>query len=772
LHLYGTDVALHALGDPMSIRISRLLLLSSTAFISLHGISLHGIVGGAHAQTTTLPEVTVTAPSPIVRPAPVRPAPSGPATRTTTTTPAPTVTAPTQPTQPLGWLPIIVDQFATVTVIPGSQIPPSQAQNLADVMFSKPGITSTTFAPGASRPVIRGQDNFRVRIQENGIATGDVSDTGEDHPVLVDPLISKQIQVIRGPATLRWGSQAIGGVVEVDNNRIPTWIPPRGVLTELKAGATSVDNGLEGAVLLDAGKGNFAFHADAFGRNADDYRIPSYPYLFPPDPAPIVNGRQPNSALRTNGESAGASYIFDGGFVGLAVSQFNTHYRIPGIEATETGTRIDARQTKVTSKGEFRPQSSAVDAIRFWLGASDYKHDELAFENDFDGVQQSFINRSREGRLEVQLAPFDLRFAALTTAMGVQASNVFLDAPGFEGGLFDPNRTRMIAGFIFNELKFNDTFRMQIAGRIEQSSVTGSVPDLLVDPLTPIARDLTFTPKSAAIGFLQDLPWNMAASLTAQHVERAPRAPELLSRGVHEATGTFDIGNPNLQIEIANSVEAGLRRAVGPFRFEATAYYTRFNGFIFRQLTGEACEGTIDTCTPVGAGGDLNQAVWSQRDAIFRGAEIQAQLDLLPVWTGMFGIEGQYDFVRATFTDGSNVPRIPPVRYGGGVFWRDANWLARVFLLRAEAQNDVALNETPTGGYDLLKAELSYTMKLKPSPNFPVKARAIDPGLQEITVGVSGNNLLNDDIRNSVSFKKDEVLLPGRSVKFFANARF
>jgi iron complex outermembrane recepter protein len=754
----------------MSIRISRLLLLSSTAFMSLYCID-----GDARAEAVMLPEVSVSAPSPIVRRAPARPSP-GPATTSTRTRaaappPTPTPPAPPAPILP-GTLPIVTDQFATVTVVPSGEIQRSTAENLADVMFSKPGITSSTFAPGASRPVIRGQDNFRVRIQENGIATSDVSDTGEDHPVMIDPLVSKQIEVIRGPATLRWGSQAIGGVVEVDNNRIPTWIPPRGVLTEVKGGLTSVDNGLQGAVLLDAGKGNFALHADAFGRRGDDYRIPSYPYLFPPDPAPVVGDRQPNSALRTNGESVGGSYIFDGGFVGLAVSQFNTLYRIPGIEATETGTRIDARQTKVTSKGEFRPQSSAIDTIRFWLGASDYKHDELAFENGFDGVQQSFINKSQEGRVEVQLAPFDLRFAALTAAIGVQSSHTNLDAPGFEGGLFDPNRTTMVAGYIFNELKFNETFRMQIAGRIEQSNVKGSVPDLLVDPLVDIDRDLKFTPKSGAVGFLQDLPWGMVASLTAQYVERAPRAPELLSRGVHEATGTFDIGNPNLQIEAAKSVEAGLRRAVGPFRFEATAYYTRFDGFIFRALTGETCEGTIDTCTPVGGGGDLNQAVWSQRDAIFRGAEIQAQLDVAPLWTGMFGIEGQYDFVRATFTDGSNVPRIPPVRYGGGVYWRDANWLARVFLLRAEAQNDIALNETPTGGYDLLKAELSYTTKLKPTPNFPVKARPSDYGIEELTVGISANNLLNDDIRNSVSFKKDEVLLPGRNFKFFANVRF
>ena len=343
----------------------------------------------APAQPAAPARVRTTAPArptaPVRRPAP-QPAVPPP--------PAPTVA---EPAQLEGTLPIVADQFATVTVIPAGEIERSPAQNLGDVMFTKPGITSTTTAPGASRPVIRGQDNFRVRIQENGIASGDVSDTGEDHAVTIDPLVANRIEVIRGPATLRWGSQAIGGVVEVDNNRIPTWIPPGGFSALMKGGATTVDNGVEGAVLLDAGRGNFAFHADAFGRRADDYRIPGYPYLFPPDPAPLVNGRQPNTALRTGGSSVGGSYLFDGGFVGVAVSHFASLYRIPGIEATETGTRIDLHQTKVTSKGEFRPQASAIDAIRFWLGASDYKHDELAFENGFDGVQQTFTNKTAGG---------------------------------------------------------------------------------------------------------------------------------------------------------------------------------------------------------------------------------------------------------------------------------------------------------------------------------------------------------------------------------------
>ena len=241
----------------------------------------------------------------------------------------------------------------------------------------------------------------------------------------------------------------------------------------------------------------------------------------------------------------------------------------------------------------------------------------------------------------------------------------------------------MVAGYVFNELKFTDWLKMQVAGRIEQNNVKGSVPDLLVDPLVNIERNLNFTSKSGSIGFLHDLAWGMVGSLTAQYVERAPRAPELLSRGVHEATGTFDIGNPNLDIEIARSMEAGIRRAQGPLRFEATAYYTRFKGFIFRNLTGQTCEGTIETCTPVGEGGDLNLAIWSQRDAIFRGAEVQGQFDVARLGRGLWGVDAQYDIVRATFIDGTNVPRIPPQRAGAGVYWRDPNWFARVGLLHA-----------------------------------------------------------------------------------------
>jgi iron complex outermembrane recepter protein len=707
-----------------------------------------------------LPEVVVTAPSPI----------QGPSSPSTNAEPSPS-------TALQGTLPVVTDQFATVTVVPNDELRRSGASTLGDLLLEKPGITGSSFAPGASsRPIIRGLDVNRVRIQENGTGANGASDLGEDHFVPVDPLTTDRVEVIRGPATLRFGSQAIGGVVETTNNRIPTYIPSRGINAEFRGAGTSVDSGVDGAFLLDAGGGNFALHADAFGRRSQDYRVPSYPYLSPPSPADApnatqpgnFNGRQPNSSLRSNGEALGASYIFNEGFVGLAVTQNDALYHIPGIDGEDHRTRIDARQTKALSKGEWRAPNSLIDTIRFWGGVTDYKHNELGLADDTnpasDGIRQTFTNQEQEGRIEAQLTPFDLRFAALTTAIGMQGARQRLTASSPDNaGLWDPNTNWRVAGYMFNEFKFNQATKAQIAGRIEQVELSGIGRSFdAAGTMTSTPASPSYTPKSASVGLIQNLGWDLVGSITAQYVERAPKPAELFSGGAHDATATFDKGNPNLKIEAAQSVEVGVRRATGPFRFEATAYYTWFKGFIFRQLTGNTCNGDTGACGP--GVGDLNEAIYSQANAVFRGGEFQSQWDIAPLGSGFIGIENQFDVVRATFTDGSNVPRIPPVRIGGGLYWRDAAWLARVRLIHAFAQNDVApVAETPTPGYDDLRAEVSYTWKAdKPKRD----------ELSEMTFGLVGTNLLNRDIRNSVSYTKDEVLLPGASVRFFARVKY
>lgn len=724
----------------------RRLLLAVSPFV------LIAFAAPSRAQNV-LPEISVTAPSPIQG----APSAGGDGLQ--------------------GTLPIVTDQFATTTVVPNDELRRNGASTLGDLLSSKPGIAGSSFAPGASsRPVIRGLDVNRVRMQENGIGANGASDLGEDHFVPVDPLTSDQVEVIRGPATLRFGSQAIGGVVETSNNRIPTAIPPRGIGAEFRGSATSADSGMDGAVLLDAGAGNVAVHADAFGRSTQDYRVPHYPYLTAPGAAAMPNatqpgafsGRQPNSSSRSDGQSAGASYIFNEGFFGAAIMQNNALYHIPGSDGENTNTRIDAKQTKLLTKGEWRAPSSVVDAIRFWGGVTDYKHNEIGLADPADltsdGIRQTFTNKEQEGRVEAQLAPFNLRFASLTTALGVQGGHQELTAPSPDNaGLWDPNSNSRIAGYMFNEFKFSADTKVQIAGRIERVDLSGTARSFdAAGVMTSAAVSPGYTPKSISAGLIQNLPWDLVGSITAQYVERAPKPAELFSGGGHDATATFDKGNPNLGIEAAQSLELGLRRAQGPFRFEATAYVTKFKGFIYRRLTGNTCNGDTSVC---GAGaGDLNEAIYSQADATFRGGEFQSQWDVVPLGSGMAGIENQFDVVRATFSDGSNVPRIPPLRIGGGVFWRNASWLARVRLIHAFAQNNVAaIAETATPGYDDLRAELSYKWK-------NAKPRANEPS--EVNVGISGTNLLNRDIRNSVSYSKDQVLMPGASVRLFASVKY
>lgn len=759
--------------------------------------SVAALLGDVAQGQTALPQVDVTVARPTRRATPV----PQPAPRVAAPAAAPQL-APVTADQLPGTLPVVTDQFGTVTVVPREEIRRNGGTTLGDLLGQKPGVTGSSFAPGASsRPIIRGLDNNRVGIVENGTASNGASDLGEDHFVPIDPMTSDKVEVIRGPATLRYGSQAIGGVVSASNNRIPEALPcadasrtssypaksPSAtdgvdrpcVASEFRGAVNSVNDGLDGAALVDAGYGHWAVHVDAFGRTADDYRIPHYPYLFPPSPADApratqpgnFNGRQPNSSLRADGEAAGASYIFNEGFVGLAVTQNNTLYHIPGIDGEDHNTRIDAHQTKLTSKGEYRPHSDGIDTIRFWLGATDYKHRELGLANDTDpssdGVRQIFTNQEQEGRAEVTLLPFNLRFAELTSTIGVQGGHQDLTAPSPDnGGLFDPNTNSRVAGYAFNEFKFSPATKAQIAGRVERVDLsgTGRMFDDVTGFIGSTPASPSFTPKSASVGLIQNLPWDLVGSITGQYVERAPRPAELFSGGPHDATATFDKGNPNLNIEAASSVEVGLRRAVGPFRFEATAYYTRFKGFIFRRLTGNTCDGDTGLCGPGIGDPNLREAIYSQNDAIFRGAEFQSQYDVQRIWNGWWGIEDQFDVVRATFTDGTNVPRIPPIRVGGGLFYRDDNWLARVFLLHAFAQHDIApIGETPTAGYNDLRAEVSYRWK---RPN-------AQPGeIREYTVGLVGTNLLNEDIRNSVSYTKDQVLLPGAGVRAFANVRF
>jgi iron complex outermembrane recepter protein len=718
------------------------------------------------APTITVPQVTVEAPKP--RPT-RRAAPAAPARTATRPPPAPRPTPPTAPTTTTAGQPAAASPFQpppSLDIVTGNQIQASPAQSLGNLLFTTPGATSAGLSPAASRPVLRGLSDFRVRVQENGVGAMDLSDYGQDHGVPIDPLAVQKVEIYRGPEALRFGSQAVGGVVEATNNRIPFAAPLGGWQAQILGATTTVDRGLEGGVLYDAGSRDFAFHADVYGRRGSDYFIPSYPYLFPSDPAPAFNGKQPNSSFHSEGQAVGGSYLFDGGYVGAAISRFTTLYHIPTMEGAATNGRIALEQVKYTSKGEFRPQTSAIDVVRFWAGAVDYHHDELGI-GDFglDGIRATFNNHAQEARTEIQFMPMATPLGALISTVGAQFDHQQIDTSGDAGSLLGSARTNRGAAYFINELWFTDTLRSLLAGRIENVRIDGTSgifpPALIPPPDNPALslQALGFTPASISFKVLKDLPSWMVASATVQRVQRAPSALELFSHGAHDASGTFDIGDPTLKIETANSAELGLRRWLGDFRFDGKVFYTYYNNFIFQQATGTLCGESFATC---GIDTEFIQTIYSQRDAIFRGGEIAWQWDLVPVATGIFGVDGQYDFVRATFTDGSNVPRMPPMRLGGGAYWRAENWFVRMGLLHAFGQRDLGTNDTPTAGYNLLKLQIENKRYWRYSPWGPT----------EITTGLVGDNLLDVDVRNSVQFHKDEILLPGRSIKFFMNAKF
>lgn len=684
----------------------------------------------AVAQTIDLPEVVVTSPNPI------QTAPNSDETGYPGATSQSVAAA---------------SSFTSVSVMTSQQGLTRGAASLGDALSTTPGVSSTTFSPVASRPVIRGLGGFRVRTQENGIGSHDMGNLGEDHAVTIDPLVAGRVEVIRGPGTLRYGSQAIGGVVSANNGRIPTVIPPNGVAFEARGGLNSVSGGKDGALLLDAGGGDFALHVDTFKRTAGDYRIPG--------------GIQENSSYASQGYGIGGSHLFKDGFIGVSYQSTATTYFIPGIDSAREKNHIDLRQSKWSSRGEWRLGESGIDTLRYWLGFTDYKHDEIDGLGAATNIGSTFRNRELESRVEVSHLPFNTAFGELTGAAGLQWGRRRLSVKGAQEELLSPARAENLAAFIFEELQLMPALRMQGAVRTERTAIAGTGASFPSSYLPPpdqpslFAVNRSFLPVSASAGLLYDLPYGMVARVTAQHVERAPDPVELFYKGPHDTPRTFEIGDPTMTLEKADTLEIGLKRGRGDTRFEVSAYYTKYQNFIYKNFTGLMCNDSFATCGAPGA--SFDQIIYSQRDATFMGGEFQLEHDVARLWDGIWGVEAQYDIVRATFADGSYVPKIPPYRLGGGLFYRDPSWSARINLLHAFAQNNLGAFETPTPGYNLLNAEVSYMAKL-PTPTFPT----------ELTIGLRGENLLNDSIRFHQSYKKDEVLQPGRNIRLFASVKF
>ena len=618
------------------------------------------------------------------------------------------------------------DRFATIVEqVSRDQVLSNGGASLADALRNVPGVAGTGFAAGASRPVIRGMDAQRVKLAENGLSSSDVSDVGPDHGVPIDPLAAQQIEVVRGAATLRYGSQAIGGVVNVINNRIPLK-PIDGIEGEATtAYSTGAATG-EGTISVDAGQGPFAVHLDGFGRRASNYETP--------------DGVQPNSFFRGNGYSGGASYFFgDDSRVGASGTHYEARYGIPSDD-----TFIRMKQDKGAFGGSFKFGDGVLQRVNVDAGYADYTHSEIDPEGN--QVLSTFNNKEWDGRME---ALFGATGPLSASALGVQFQDRKFSALGEGADYLLPTHTQSAAAFAFVEAPVG-ALQFQGAARVEHIKIDGT-------PASSVETSRDYTPFSVSAGFTYDASDALRLGLTAASAARAPAQTELFARGPHDGPATFETGDPELKIERANSLEATARYKLGSEgRIEASAWGAHFDNYIYGALTGRMCD--EDGVCEAGGAGELKELNYGQRDANFWGVEAKAFFPLTSVAGGKLSGQVLGDYVRAKFTGGGgDVPRIQPGRFGGGLDWANDSIDASFLVLAVSSQDHVGVADMATDGYTSVDAQVRWR---------PFKAK---PGIELLLVG---HNLADETIRNATALNKDSVLMPGRDVRLVLSAKF
>ena len=625
------------------------------------------------------------------------------------------------------------DELAVpVTVLERAQVLDHLRETLGETLAREPGIHTTGFATGASRPVIRGQDAFRVRILEDAVGVHDVSSVSPDHGVPVNPLAARRVEVVRGPAALRHGGGAIGGVVNVITNRVPRALPERALEGELYTAYGTGARARDGALLLEGAAGPIAWHLDGVSRDSDDYHV-----------ANQIEDELDFSDTDGYALAGGASYFFAWGRVGGGFSRFANVYGIPGPEDPAEPVSIDLYKNHYAFEADVSPPLPGVRELRLRGGVSHYQHDEVAGGTE---IASRFDNDEKEGRLELLHEPL----GPFTGAIGVHWSQRDLSASGEGGEYLAPADSDSLAAYLFEEVSLGDTLRLELGGRLEDAEVSGT-------PAVGAARTRDFDLASGSLGLFFEPGETVSVGLTAQLSERAPDPVELFARGPHEATETFEVGDPDLDAETAKSVDLTARLTEERYQASASLFYTRYDDYIAGFLTGVACD---EMGCPV-VGGELRELLYQQRDAAFRGLELEGSVDLIELAGGHLGVDAQLDLVRADFTDsrGGDVPRIPPVRYGAGVHFANERVRGRVGFLRTASQNRTGEGETRTGGHTFFDAELGVTLFERGDGS-------------ELRAFVRGTNLFDEDGRNHISFKKDDVVLPGQSFRFGLHARF
>jgi iron complex outermembrane receptor protein len=637
------------------------------------------------------------------------------------------------------------------SVISAEELAQRLESSIGETLRREPGISSTFFGPGASRPVIRGLGGDRISVLDSGIGSIDASATSPDHAVAVEPAMAERIEIVRGPSTLLYGSSAAGGVINVFSGRIPRSLPEGGVDGALRIGGSSVDEGLETAGGFDLqfsgdDEHGLVLHGEGGYRRAEDYNIPGFAHsqrlrdieAMGPDGPDLSADTLANTAMRSHNGSVGVSYIFGDSFIGVSGTALDSFYGIPGSDEAlpdGTGPHIDLRQRRVDFDSEIKKDFLLFKATRMRFGYADYTHTEIEPSGEPGTV---FANEGYEGRLELVDKTMDLGDGELNGAVGLQFKSRDFSAVGEES--FVPETKSHQYGFFALKEYAQGIWRFEAGGRYEMTNY--------MVPSSGDERD--FDAFSVSVGVGIEPRDGVFFGVTGMRTERAPALEELFANGPHLATGSFESGDPDLGTETARGVEATARLANDRLAFTINGFYTSYKDFIFENNTGMFFD--LD--------GELIPIFqFAATDATFKGFEAELEAELFQA--GMFDVHADagIDYVRATAAGSAtgDLPRIPPLKGLFGLELRSDVMDIRGEVEHANDQNHVGVDELPTDGYTAFNAFLT----LRPFKN-----------TQNVAIRFAALNLSDEEMRLHTSFLKDVAPLPGRNFRVSLTGEF
>ena len=614
------------------------------------------------------------------------------------------------------------DVLQSTNVLRGDALDRELRATLGDTLAQQPGIASTGFTAGATRPVIRGLDGPRVRVLQNGVGTGDVSNVSADHAVTTEPLLVERIEVMRGAGTLRYGSNAIGGVVNVIDGSIPSELPDGGFdgafsgSYDLNADARDVAGALRGE--LGAG---FVLAVDGLYRQTANVDIPGSSWTAAeraasgPAFGSDVFGDIPNSSTDTWSARIGGSQVFDSGFAGFSYTRNESRYGVPVSEEGEP-IDVDLEQNRYDVAGALELSLGPFEGASLRFTRSDYTHTEL------EGSAPGTVFNNDENELRVELTQGE--WNDLDGVVGFHWRSREFEAIGAEA-LVPPGDTQQYALFIAEEWH-GDPVGVDAGLRVERTNSRAlSLP----------SRD--FTTFSASLGASVAPTETTLIGATFSRTERPPTPEELYSNGPHFASFSFEIGDPTLDPEVAYGIELTGRWRGEHASAGATFYYTHFDGFIFLRDTGNIQD-------------DLPERIYSETDARFLGMELEGNARLAEWGDAVLSLDGSIDLTHAERGNGDDLPRIPPLRLRSGLLLATTHVDANFGIEWASEQDRVASFERETDSYVFLNAGAAW----RPLERVPGLVLRLDM-----------LNLLDETGRNHVSFLKEFAPLPGRSAR-------